>query len=551
MLLSSVFTTSLRDRWVGEVVGAATIAVLLVFTMAIYADFDTSFYYELPAAVVDAAGISPDLGGLGGVAYGSIYNLLGALTVAGIAISVGAAAVAGEERDGTLGLLLGNPRSRTAVLGGKVAALVVLTVLGGVLLWAGGELAPVVLEVDVTGVRVAALVVHLGANAIFWGMLATAIGCWTGNRTAASGGAGVLMVASYLAASLLPLFPAAEAAARFVPWYWFSGSTPEANGVDVGHLALLLGGAVLLGAVARVGVVRRDLREKQGRTTLVDRLRSHPRTRRYADRIAGSARVSSITAKATSDHQGLLVVVAGILAMLALYYGPLYNLLPASFTAAFADFPEAMLAMIGQADMSTPAGWLQGELFSITIPIGMVTVLASVGANALAGEEAARTMGVLLANPVPRRRVLLAKAGAMVTYAVVLGLATFAGVTAGVLLGGLDVPVANLGAATTLGTLLGLALGAVAFLVGAATGRTRPAIAAAIGVAAGSYVAWSFLALSPDLARWSAWSPFDWYLGGDPLATGMPWGDAARLAATTVVLVLAAIPLFDRRDLRG
>lgn len=550
-MLASIFTKSLRDRWVGEVVGAASIALLLVFTMAIYADIDTSFYYELPAAVLDAVGINPDLGGLSGIAYGSIYNLMGALVVAGIAISIGASSVAGEERDGTLGVLLGNPRSRTDVLAAKVGAMVLLTVLGTAVLWAGGELAPVVLGVDASGVRVGALAVHLGANAVFWGMVATAIGAWTGNRTAASGGAAAAMVGSYLAATLLPLFPAADGVAQVAPWYWFSGSTPEANGIHVGHLALLVGGAVVLGVVAWVGVNRRDLRDQQGRVTFLDRLRTHPLTQRYADRVAGSTRVSSITAKATSDQQGLLVIVAGILFMLSLYYGPIYNLLPPAFTEALAGFPDTLMAMIGQADMSTAAGWLQAELFSLTIPIGMVTVLASVGAKSLAGEEAARTMEVLLANPVARRHVLLAKAGALVVYAVVLGVATFVGVTIGVLVGGLGVPVANLAAATALGTLLGLGLGAVAFVVGAATGRSRPAIVAATGVAVLSYFAWSFLPLSPSLAGWANLSPFDWYLGGDPLAASMPWGDAALLVGLTVVLVAVAIPLFERRDLRG
>lgn len=551
MMLTSVFTKSLRDRWVGEVVAAVVVALFLLATMAIYADVDTAFYYDLPPALLDGMGIDPDIGGLSGLAYGSIFNLVGALTVAGLAISFGAASVAGEEREGTLGLLLANPASRTRVLVSKVAGLVVLTAAGSLLLWGSGELVPLVLGIDATGVRVAALMLHLGANAVFWGMLATAIGAWTGNRTVASGGAAGLMVGAYLAATILPLFPAAADVAQFVPWYWFSGSSPEANGIHGGHLASLAGGSVLFGVVAVVGVNRRDLRERRGRTTLVDRLRAHPRTRRWADRIAGSARVSSITAKSTSDQQGLLVVVAGIVAMLALYYGPIYNLLPATFLDALDGFPDALMAMIGQADMSTPAGWLQAELFSLVIPIGFVTVLASTGAKALAGEEADRTMGLLLANPVSRRRVLLAKAAALVVYAVVLGVAAFVGVTGGVLVGGLAVPVTNLVAATALGALFGLAIGMVALAIGAATGRTRPAVAGAAGVAAAAYVAWSFLPLSPALAGWVNVSPFDWYLGGDPLAAGMAWGDAALLVGLSVVLVAVSIPLFERRDLRG
>lgn len=550
-MMSSIFAKSLRDRWTGEVVGAASIGVLLVFTVWIYAGIDTSFYYELPQGALQAFGIDPDVGGLSGIAYGAIYNFMGALTIAGVAISMGASAIAGEERDGTIGLLLGNPRSRTQVLASKVAGMVVLTIVGSALLWLAGVLTPVLLDVDVAGVDVVALVVHLGANALLWGMLAAAVGAWTGNRTAASGGAAAVMVGCYLAATLLPLFPDVADAAEWVPWYWFSGSSPEANGIDLRDLSLQLGSAVAVGLVAWVGLNRRDLREKRGRRTLFDRLRSHPLTQRYADRIAGSARVSSLTAKATSDHQGLLVVVAGILGLLALYYGPMFNLLPAAFTDALSDFPDALMGMIGQADMSTPQGWLQGELFSLTIPIGFIAVLASVGAKSLAGEEAAGTMGLLLANPVPRRRVVLAKAGALAVYALVLGVVVFIGVTAGVLLGGLDVSIPNLAATTMLATLLGLALGAVAFVTGAAAGRSRPAVFVATGVALLGYFAWSFLPLSADLASWANLSPFDWYLGSDPLTNGMDWGDAGLLAALTVVLVAISIPLFDRRDLRG
>ncbi|MBY5162454.1 ABC transporter permease subunit [Salsipaludibacter albus] len=551
MLLSSIFAKSVRDRWTGELVAGIAMAVLLWMTMAIYADFDVSFYYDLPEAAQQLAGIDPAVGGLAGLAYGSIYNLLGALTLAGIAISIGASGVAGEERDGTISLLLGNPRSRSRLLGAKTTAMVVLSVFGLVLLWIGGLASPAVLDQDVSGVNLVALLVHLGANAVLWGLLATAIGAWTGNRTAASGAAAGLMVGSYLAASIVPLFPDVADWAAVSPWYWFSGANPAANGIDAGYLALQLGTAALLAAVAFVGVNRRDLRERRGRTTLVDRLRSHPMTQRYADRVAGSARVSSLVAKASSDHQALLVVVGGIVAMLGLYYGPMYNLIPEAFADAMNQFPDALMSMIGQADISTGAGWLQAELFSLVVPIGFITVLVSVGAKSLAGEEADRTMGLLLANPVSRSRVLFAKAAVLVLYAVALVVIASIGALAGALLGGLDVSLPNVVVTMSLGGLLGLVMGAVAFLVGAATGRVRWATSTATGVALLAYFAWSFLPLSQDLAGWADWSPFDWYLGSDPLLTGVDWTDVGLFVVTITILVVLAVPMFARRDLRG
>ncbi|HKJ56316.1 MAG TPA: ABC transporter permease subunit [Nitriliruptoraceae bacterium] len=548
---TTVFTRSLRDRGAQELLGAVAVGLMLLFGMAVYADIDVSFYYDMPPAMLDLMGISDQVGGTAGIAYGAIYGFMGALTLAGLSVSIGASSIAGEERDGTLGLLLGNPRSRGRVLASKLAALVALTTLGAVVMLAVAAVAPDVLGVDVGTVDLVAMMTHMGANALLWGMLAACIGAWSGNRTAASGVAAGAMVLSYLLASLLPLFDGGQAWAQWSPWYWFSGHQPEVNGIDGRWLAMQVGVTVVLAGNAFVGLDRRDLRERRGRTTLVDRLRAHPMTKQVADRVAGSARVSSIMARSTADHQGLLVVVAAIVFSMGMVYGPLFNLLPEGFTDVVDQFPDALMAMVGQADMATAAGWLQGETYSIVMPIAFLTVLVSVGAKAVAGEEEQRTMGLLLANPVPRRQVVLAKAGVLVLYAVVLGVIAFAGVAIGVVVGGLDVAIANVAATTALVTLLGVVFGAIALAVGAATGRTRWATMVSTGVALVSYFAWSFLPLSPTLGDWANLSPFDWYLGSDPLNNGMDWTDAGLLAALAALLVAMSIPLFDRRDLRG
>lgn len=550
-MYANIFTKSVRDRWIGEVVGAVSIGLLLLMSMAIYADIDISFYYELPEGILDLVGISEATGGAAGIAYGAIYNLMGAMTLAGLAISMGSRSIAGEEREGTIGLLLGNPRSRTSVLLSKLGALVVLTAVGGALMWAAGVAAPVLLGADVGSVDVLALMLHMAANALFWGMLAAAIGAWTGSRTAASAVAAGVMVLSYLAASLLPLFEGMADAAEFFPWYWFSGSSPEINGIHAGHLALLVGGSVALGAVALVGLQRRDLRTRSTGTSLFDRLRANPRTKALADRIGGSARVSSLVAKASADHQGLLVSVAAVIGFMGMYFGPMYALLPEGFTDMVEQFPDTLLAMVGQADMATPAGWYTGEMFALTAPLAFIAVLAIVGAKGLAGEEEDHTMGLLLANPIPRRRVLLAKATVLTVYAVVLGVAAFVGSAIGVVLANLDISLVNLAGTSLLAALLSLVHGAVALAIGAATGKPRLAIIGATAVALVGYFVDSFLPLSEGLADWAALSPFNYYIASNPLENGIPWADAGVLAALVVVLFAVAVPLFERRDLRG
>ena len=111
-------------------------------------------------------------------------SILAAIVLAGVAIAMGSASIAGEERDGTIGLLLANPKSRTEVLLAKAAALVTLSVLAVALLWAGGLIVPAALGVDTAGQNLAALMLHMLAATLFFGFLALAVGAWTGNMSA-------------------------------------------------------------------------------------------------------------------------------------------------------------------------------------------------------------------------------------------------------------------------------------------------------------------------------------------------------------------------------
>ncbi|MGI8573770.1 MAG: ABC transporter permease subunit [Egibacteraceae bacterium] len=549
-MYASIFTKSVRDKGVAMLVGGVAIGLLLWMGMAAYSEIDMSFYYELPPAFLETMGIATEVGGVGGIAYGAMYNLMGAMTIAGLAISYGASTIAGEERNGTIGLLLGNPKSRTHVLGSKIAALVVLVAFGGLLLWGAALAVPVITGVDITGVAVGALVVHLSANALFWGMLAVAVGAWTGNRTTASGVAASLMVLSWLAVSILPFIERVADLAKLFPWYYFNARQPEANGINWSHLAVLLGLSFVLGVVAFIGVNRRDLRDASSRVTLLDRLRANPRTRAIADRVAGSARVSGITAKTLSDHQGMVVVVAALLCYAGLLIPPMYNLLPDAFTTAMANLPDVLISMIGGVDMSTPTGWLQGETFSLVVPVAFITVLAAVGSRALAGEEADHTMGLLLASPISRTKILLDKVVAMVAYGAMLGVITFVTNTAGVTLGGLNVNLGNLLTISVLATLLGLVFGGVALALSAATGRVMLAVYGAAGLGLVSYFIDAFFPLAASFESWAVISPFHYYLSSDPLVNGMAWGHAAVLAALFAVLVAVSIPLFNRRPAR-
>ena len=159
-------------------------------------------------------------------------------------------------------------------------------------------------------------------------------------------------------------------------------------------------------------------------------------------------------------------------------------------------------------------------------------------------------MGLLLANPIPRSRVVLEKSIAMAIYGFVVGFATFAGVAIGSALGGLGMSPGNIAATSLLVSLLGIAFGAFALAVGAATGRVKMAIFVTVGVAFGFHIWNALLPLNDSLAAYAKWSPVHYYLGSDPLIEGMNWAHGLVLAGLAVGFVGLAVFLFDRRDLR-
>lgn len=549
-MLATIWTKTVLDRWKATAIGAGTMGLMLLFGMSVYRDIDLAVYTSLPEVMRTLMNIPADAD-VGSLAYGAIYASYGTLTLAGLAISLGSASIAGEERSGTMGLLLGNPKSRTTVIVSKALSMVVLTTLGALVLWGAGTVAPVWLNVDISGIQVGALIIHMAFIALFYGFVALAVGAWTGKNSIASGASAALLIVSFFAVGLLPLFENLDGWSRIFPWHYYQSSQPVLNGVNGPDLAVLSAGIAILAMISIVGVNRRDLRSRSTGETLVDRLRGNPVTKRVVDRLAGSARVSHIWTKTASEHQGLLIVTAALMFfMMGVMIGPLYGLLDQTLLSFADQFPKEILALVGGGDMTTPEGFYQVETFGLMAPIAVMVMTLTIGARALAGEEAARTMGLLLANPIKRSKIVVQKTWAMAIYAVAVGVATATGVAAGSLIGGLDMSISNVAATSLLVTLLGLAFGAFALMLSAATGRVKLAIYATIGLALAAHIVNSFLPLNESLAGYAKWSPFYYYLSSDPLLTGMHWGHAAVLAALTAGLVGLAVMFFNRRDLR-
>jgi ABC-2 type transport system permease protein len=548
-MLANVFTKTIRDRWLGMFIGAVTLGLLLLMGMAAYKSIDLSIYDSMPAGFRNLMSI-PAGASLGALAYGAIYTSYGALTLAAVAIPMGTGVIAGEERNGTIGLLLGNPVSRISAVAQKAAAILVVTAFGAVVLWLAGIGTPAALGETVTGITLVALCFAMFVNSLFYGFLAMAISTWTGKRGVGAGVSTGVLIVGFIGAGLFPIIPGWENVAKVFPWYYYASSKPQTNGIDWWHMSVLIIGIVLFMAIALIGVTRRDLRSQSVGVTIMDRLRANPRTAKIVERIVGSAQVSGIWMKSVSEHQGLLIVTVYVMLIMSLVIGPLYNVITGPVKEFGASLPPTLLALFGGGNLSTPEGFYQIEIYGMMAPAGILIATIAAGSRALAGEEQNRTMGILLSNPVSRSSVVMQKTVAMVVEGIAVGVSIFIGVWLGSIIGGLGMSAGNIAAASLLATLLGLAIGALALALSAATGRVRVAVYGAIGVALISHVLNAFLPLNASTESLTRWTPFGYYLNSDPLANGMDWWHGLVLLVLTVVLVGLAVVWFQRRDLR-
>lgn len=211
--------------------------------------------------------------------------------------------------------------------------------------------------------------------------------------------------------------------------------------------------------------------------------------------------------------------------------------------------PDGLVAAMGWADIATGAGYLNATVYSLYLPAIMIACAAMFGARVVAGPEESGRLDLYLANPMTRRRFLLERFLVVAAQIAVIGLVAWLVVLifdAGL---GLGVSYGNVTAASVALILFGLSFAAIAVAIGAATGKRAVVLTATVALAA---VAYLLRALSGqfEVIRSLRWlSPFDHYLGGQPLLTGMDAGGLLVLAGITVVALGIAVVTFDRRDL--
>ena len=260
----------------------------------------------------------------------------------------------------------------------------------------------------------------------------------------------------------------------------------------------------------------------------------------------------ALLVKTWRDHwRGLLAWSVGLAAItivqLSVY--PSVRESSAEMDTLLKNWPDVFQGMFSFEDYTTGPGFLNVELFSMMVPLVLIAVAVSWGASATADEERNGTADILLTLPVSRTSVIVTKMLAAIGALVVLALVTAAVIALGGPMVEIEIPFATLLRACLGSALLGLVFGAVAFLLGALTGKRAVSMGVAIGLALASFLVKSLSSMVDTFDAINPYNPFTWALHGNPLIDALQPSSAAWLALTSVALLVAAVLAFQRRDI--
>lgn len=222
------------------------------------------------------------------------------------------------------------------------------------------------------------------------------------------------------------------------------------------------------------------------------------------------------------------------------------------FTEMMDEYPEWVEQILGLGSglaITTPAGYLNSQVFANSLPIIFLIFLIGFAVRETAGEEGEGLLDLQLAHPVTRERMVLEKAAAMLLSVLGLGIVSALALMASGPLVDMDLSLNAYIGATLSTVFLTWVFGALALALGAVTGSRPIALGVSSGLALALYILWGLAPMISQIEFTNVINPWYWGLAGDPILNGLQVGNGLLLIAMTAGLVAVAVWGLRRRDL--
>ena len=324
-----------------------------------------------------------------------------------------------------------------------------------------------------------------------------------------------------------------------MPAHYYSLSKPLVPGrsLDIAAWGVLLTITIVLLAVSARLFVGRDIGSVARLLTRSTRVLRSDREAAGSDALLGS-----VLGKGVRDLLVPTLAWGGALGIYAILIVATANEVLTPLRDALKNFPMVMQLL---GDMTSVETYLAGSLFA-DVPL-LLTFFAITQVASWTGDEEEGRMEVLVAEPISRSSILLARYAAigMCVIAILLIMGVCILATAAVT--NTTVKADHLAAGLLVTGLLTMVV--LAFGLALAAWLERPGLA--LPITAGLAIAAFFLNALAPLFNWpeiiSNLSIY--HLFGKPMQNGLGWGNTVVLGVAALLLGAASVIVFDRRDI--
>jgi ABC-2 type transport system permease protein len=259
--------------------------------------------------------------------------------------------------------------------------------------------------------------------------------------------------------------------------------------------------------------------------------------------------LASVFTKSVRDTTLWTVSAIAILLVMAGVAMPMYAEFGEGYIGLMDEMPEWLAVVYGDS-MGSVAGLVGMAMFALMSPLVLLVYAIALGTGAAVGEEEGATLGLLLANPISRSRVLLAKASVAGLGILLIGVLIWLGIEAIAAVVGIDMEGQDTFAATVHLMALALLFGALSLAVSAWTGSAMLGLGVAGITAVVSYVVNTWLPIAQGLEDLARFSPWHLYAGAEALTRGIDPMLLALALGTAAALLVAGFVGLRRRDLK-
>ncbi len=201
-------------------------------------------------------------------------------------------------------------------------------------------------------------------------------------------------------------------------------------------------------------------------------------------------------------------------------------------------------------NVGDPVGFLNSQLFYATLPLIWIILAITRGVSLLGREESSHTLELLLARPISRTKLLVAK---LLSFVLEFGIVTGTTLLSIIVLAPLvdmDIGASRLTVTTIYTALFCMSFGLIAFAMQAASSITRrAATATAVVIGFGGYLLASLSSLTDWLALPVKFLPYHYFTPLDPLLGKVPRGLVVYLVCSFIVFITLGIIGFRHRDI--